>query len=123
VAVPLELTLSICVNERHIQTEVEKALYERFSNRVFSDGTKGVFHPDNFTFGQTVYLSPFYAAAQAVPGVNSVLATVFRRLNEPETNLAQIGEIQLHPLEIARVDNDPNYPERGRFHLIMQGGL
>ena len=56
-----------------------RRLLEVFSNRVLPDGRRGVFHPDNFTFGQTVYLSPLYAAAQAVAGVDSVVITKFQR--------------------------------------------
>jgi hypothetical protein len=28
----------------------------------------------------------------------------------------------LHRLEIARLDNDPNFPENGVLRLIMEGG-
>ena len=38
-----------------------------------------MFHPDNFTFGQTVYAKSAFAAAQAVDGVASVEITVFQR--------------------------------------------
>ena len=40
--------------------------------RDLPDGRRGLFHPDNFTFGQPVYLSRLYAAAHAVDGVDSV---------------------------------------------------
>ena len=49
------------------------------SNRTLPDGRRGVFHPDNFTFGQPVYLSAVYAAAARVAGVDSVLITTFQR--------------------------------------------
>ena len=39
------------------------ALLDVFSARDLPDGRRGVFHPDNFTFGQPVYLSRLYAAA------------------------------------------------------------
>jgi hypothetical protein len=48
------------------------------------DGRRGVFHPDNFTFGQPVYLSQIYAAAQAIDGVASVDVTQFERQGRPE---------------------------------------
>ena len=83
---------------------------------------RGVFHPDNFTFGQTVYLSPLYAAAQAVPGVESVRITTFQRQGTPDPKPLADGKIELHRLEIARLDHDPNFPERGVFRLTLGGG-
>ena len=35
---------------------------------------------------------------------------------------AQRGEIPLGPLQIARMDNDPSYPNHGRLTLVMKGG-
>ena len=32
------------------------------------------------------------------------------------------GVLALGPLEIARCDNDPNFPENGRIKLSMRGG-
>ena len=66
-------------------------------------GQKGLFSPDNFTFGQTVYLSPIYAAARKVAGVQSVTATVFQPqgISNRHIYLAK-GEIPLGPFQIAR---------------------
>ena len=57
-----------------------------------------------------------------MPGVASVQITKFQRQgnDDPET-LAQ-GKLELGRLEIARLDNDANYPERGVLTLIMKGG-
>ncbi|MEA2174927.1 MAG: hypothetical protein QOD00_2519, partial [Blastocatellia bacterium] len=32
------------------------------------------------------------------------------------------GLLALGPLEVARLDNDPNFPERGKLNLKMRGG-
>ena len=59
-----------------------------------------------------------------------VVATRFGRLgdDEPdsggaitEQNLGQ-GEIPIGPLEIARLDDDPDFPENGLLRLRMEGG-
>ena len=81
-----------------------------------------MFHPDNFTFGQPVYLSRLYAAAQAVPGVDSVLITTFQRQGAAGQKALDEGKLSLGRLEIARLDNDPNFPERGVFRLQLGGG-
>jgi hypothetical protein len=121
--VPLELAVTVCVRPGYVRSTVEQALLEALGSRDLPDGRRGFFHPDNFTFAQPVYLSPIVAAAMAVPGVDWVDVTAFHRWREaPGTTLAD-GRIGLGRLEIARLDNDPNRPERGRIELDMRGGL
>jgi hypothetical protein len=82
----------------------------------------GFFHPDNLTFGQGVLLSRLVAAAQAVPGVESVRVTRLERLGEGPNGEIETGLLPLGPLEIARLDNDPSMPVNGRLELAMRGG-
>jgi hypothetical protein len=77
-----------------------------------------------------LYLSALYAAVSAVEGVDSVNASRFRRQDEydpdpsrPATtfNLDR-GYVKIEPLEILRLNNDPNFPEHGTLRLNMLGG-
>jgi hypothetical protein len=120
--VPLEIAMFVCVKPDYFRSHVREALLEVFSNDTLPDGKKGVFHPDFFTFGQTVHLSPIYAAAQAVAGVASVQITTFRRQDRPETSGLANGFLAMNRLEIARLDNDPNFAEHGIFKLTLGGG-
>jgi hypothetical protein len=120
--VPLELALHVCVKPGHFRSDVRRALEELFSSRVLRDGRRGLFHPDHFSFGQTVYLSRIYAAAHAVPGVLSAQVTAFRRQGDTDGLALADGRITLGALEIARLDNDPNHPERGVLDLELHGG-
>ena len=120
--VPLELEMFVCVKPDYFRSDVEAALLEIFSSGTLADGSKGLFQPDFFTFGQTVYLSPLYAAAQAVAGVASVEITVFQRQGLPETSGLTNGFLAMNRLEIARLENDPNFAERGIFTLKLGGG-
>jgi hypothetical protein len=120
--VPLEIAMFVCVKPDYFRSNVREALLDVFSNRTLPDGTKGLFQPDFFTFGQTVYLSALYAAAQAVEGVASVNITAFQRQGLPETSGLTNGFLTMHRLEIARLDNDPNFQERGIFKLDLGGG-
>jgi hypothetical protein len=120
--VSLDVQMEVCVKPDYFRSEVRAALLEVFSNRMLPDGSLGVFHPDNFSFGETVYLSRLYAAAQAVDGVESVDVKVFGRLGVTDPKPLAAGELLLNRLEIARLDNDPNFPERGVFRLEMRGG-
>jgi hypothetical protein len=120
--VPLEIEMFVCVKPDYFRSDVEAALLDIFSNRTLADGRKGLFQPDFFTFGQTVYLSPLYAAAQAVAGVASVEITVFQRQGLPATSGLTTGFLIMNRLEIARLENDPNFAERGIFTLKLGGG-
>lgn len=121
--IPLQIEMLVCVKPDYFRSDVKQHLLEVFSNGMTRDGQRGVFHPDNFSFGQTVYLSPLYAAAMKVPGVQSVQIVNFQRQNEI-TDPAPLddGKLELDRLEISRLDNDPNFPERGVFKLQMGGG-
>ena len=69
-----------------------------------------------------MYLSPLYAAAQAVEGVASVQITTFQRQGSRRSDSRwRDGRLTLGRLEIARLDNDPNFPERGVFRLQLGG--
>lgn len=122
--VSLEINMTVCVLPDYFRSNVKAALLSVFSNRVLPDGRLGVFHPDNFTFGQPVYLSRLYAAAMAVTGVSSVQITLFQRQDRPDPQKLALaaGKLELGRLEIARLDNDPNFPEHGVFRLTMTGG-
>lgn len=120
--VSLEIELQVCVKPGYFGADVRQALLEVFSNGVRPDGRLGLFHPDRFSFGQTVYLSPLYQAALEVDGVASVQAITFRRQGKPDAGKAlKHGRILLHRLEIARLDNDPTFPERGTFRVTAGG--
>ena len=120
--VSLEIELHVCVKDDYFRSDVRQSLLQLFSNRVLADGSRGLFHPDNFTFGQTVYLSPLYAAAHQVPGVASAQVTTFQRQGTNDPSYLLNGELPLGRLEIARLDNDPNLPEHGVLRLVLDGG-
>jgi hypothetical protein len=120
--VPLEIVMRICVKPDYFRKDVEKALLWLFSSVTLPDGRRGNFHPDNFSFEDPVYLSRICAAAQDVDGVSLVEVLKFRRKDKPETDAIGTGMLKIGRLEIARLDNDFNFPDRGVFKLIMEGG-
>jgi hypothetical protein len=122
IPVSLELDLLVCVLATHFRSDVRTGLLQVLGNRVLPDGRRGLFHPDNLTFGQTVYLSSIYAAARKVAGVASVQATLFQRQGTPDPGPLADGYMQLGRLEIPRLDNDPNFPEHGVLRLGLFGG-
>ena len=123
IPVPLELALLICVEPDHFRSDVKQALLRVFSSQTLPDGRRGFFHPDNFTFGQPLYLSRIYQAALAVDGVESVEVQKFQRWGKtPQGELAD-EVLAVGPFEVVRLDNDPNFPENGKIEFVMAGGL
>jgi len=134
--VALEIAFPVCVAHGYFRSQVKEMLLDIFSNRDLPDGTRGFFHPDNFTFGQPVYLSQVVAAIMQVPGVLWVdtndtqflpeqpsKSNFFRRWGESSHGELSEGLIRMEHLEIARLDNDPSAMENGKIEFYMEGGL
>jgi predicted aconitase with swiveling domain len=124
--VALDIAMTVKVKPGYFRSAVKKALIDAFSKRLSPNKQKGFFHPDNFSFGQPVYLSKVLSTAIAVAGVESVYVTRFKRWVESEAQgrrALEIGQIAFDLLEIAQLDNDPSSPENGRIEFQMEGGL
>lgn len=120
--VPLEIELTVCVLPNYLRGHVKAELLAIFSNRVLQGGRRGLFHPDNLTFGDDIYLSKLVAAAQAVEGVETVSVRKLQRFGEGPRQEIEEGVLPLSPLEVARLDSDPSFPERGKIVLNVRGG-
>jgi hypothetical protein len=123
VRVPLLIQMKVCVAADYIAADVAQALLAVFNSDNAPDGSPGLFNPSRFDLGQPVYLSPLIAAAQRIDGVSSVRVCTFERQDQPGTAGLAAGVLVPQPLEFFVLDNDPNYPERGRFDLTVVGGL
>jgi hypothetical protein len=120
--VALQLGMDLCVAEDYFRSEVEQAVLQALSNRRNPDLSLGFFFPANLGFGQPVYLSRIYAAAQAVPGVDSASITILQRYGQPANGEIQNGVLPIGAWEIARLDNDPNFMENGVVQINAMGG-
>jgi predicted phage baseplate assembly protein len=118
----LDITLHICVRPDYFQNEVLRAVRAELGSGVLPDGRLAVFHPDNFSFGDAVYLSRIVAAAQAVEGVEAVSVQRFQRMAAPDAASLERGVIPIGRLEIAQLANNPNFRERGRLTIEAGGG-
>jgi predicted phage baseplate assembly protein len=120
--VPLEIDISICVLPGHFRGDVLQAVTWALSDEVNPDGSKGLFHPDNFSFGDALYLSRLYQALEAVEGVDSAEVTRFRLFGEEDNGELEAGVIPIGAWQIVRLDNDPNFQENGVLRLTAGGG-
>ena len=120
--VSLDIELDICVKPHYLRGHVEAALLDVFSSRALPGGGLGFFHPDALTFGEGVSVSRLIAAAQRVEGVQSAVVKKLQRQFESPNREIENGLLPLGPGEIARLDNDPSFPEHGLLKLNMGGG-
>lgn len=120
--VPLEIVLEVCAMPDHLVSHVKRAVLDVLSSRRLPTGERGFFHPDEWTFGQPLYLSQVYRAVMQVDGVSWVNARRFQRLGKVPNGELDNGVLRVAGLEIVRLDNDPNFQEMGRLELQMRGG-
>ncbi|MEG9436344.1 putative baseplate assembly protein [Edaphobacter sp. HDX4] len=120
--VPLLIEMTVCVRPGYLKAHVKAALIEVLGSTSLPDGRRGFFHPDNLTFGVSIYLSHLIAIAQAVTGVMSIRVDKLERLYQGPNGELQNGVLPIGPLEIARLDRNPNFPESGVLKLNMGGG-
>ena len=116
-AVPLDVELSVCVDDGFTRGHVVAAL-----RAALGTGPGGFFNPDALTFGDPVRVSRLVARAAAVPGVVSVRVTRLRRLFGPDDDALATGLLRIGPLEIAQCDNAADRPENGRLSIVPGGG-
>jgi hypothetical protein len=120
--VSLDIIIKVCVTSGYFRSDVKKVLTDSFSSSILLDGSRGFFHPDNFSFGQPVFISKIYKLAMDVDGVDSVNISRFQRWGKSDNGELAAGAIKIKSFEIIRLDNDPNFPENGIITFIMEGG-
>ena len=120
--VPIAIEMTVCVQLHFLRGHVEAALLDVFQSGLRRNGEPGFFHPDNLSFGDSIYLSGLVAAAQAVEGVESVQVTKLERLFVGPNREIERGVLLIGPLEVARLDADPINPENGTLKFDLRGG-
>ncbi len=120
--VALDVALHVCARPGHFRAPLLRAVRQRLSAQRLGDGTLGLFHPDNFSFGEPVYLSRIVAAVQAIEGVEAVRVQRFRRLVGGSPSTLDNGVIPVGRLEIAQLEQNPSFPEGGVLQIQIGGG-
>ncbi|MGY1690599.1 putative baseplate assembly protein [Geodermatophilus sp. SYSU D01105] len=115
----IELVVQVRALPGHQPGAVRSAVQDRLSNRTLPDGTRGLFHPDAFTFGQPVPISVVLGAVHRVPGVAA--ATVTRlRFHGVGGDLPDGDVLRVAPDEVVRLDNDPDHPDHGSLTVELE---
>jgi len=125
--VALDIAIHVCVDSNYFRKQVRERLLEVFGNYEFDNSLKikqkGFFHPDNLTFGKSIFLSQLYETAMKIEGVSSVKFDHFKRFGESENKELETGILKVSPFEIPRLDNDPNFQDNGVIKFTLEGGL
>ncbi len=117
--VALEIALRVEVLPGHFPNQVRGRLMEVLGPGVDRHGQLGLFHPDRLSFGQTIDLNTIVSRALQVEGVKYVSREVFRRYGEDGRDTLRLGKIEVGPLDIPCVRNDPEAPSQGSLTITL----
>jgi hypothetical protein len=118
--VPLEIEVSLCAEPEIWAEDIRFVLEQEFSDGWTPDGRMGFFHPDLWTFGQTLYASQIIGRAMQVKGVEHIISISMKRWNSPSAASASITNVNYN--EIIEVLSDPDHFERGFIRFEIKGG-
>jgi hypothetical protein len=114
----IDLIITVCVQPFAYPGDVEARVLTAL---VGNNKTIGFFSADNFTFGDPLRRSQLEAVIQRVPGVRATGEIQIRRRGYFDWQVLT-GPYEVGQREVLRLENDPDYPERGTLELIMEGG-
>jgi hypothetical protein len=121
--VPVIVNASLCICSDYWPEDVRAVLAQEFSDGYTPDGRRGFFHPDEWTFGQTLHASEIEGRLQAVAGVDHVIAIDMRRFGRPPSlTVPPPASLEVGVDEIIEVESDPDHLERGSIVFDLRGG-
>jgi len=118
--VPLRIVVAVCADPEVWLDDVSAVLEQEFSDGYTPDGRPGFFHPDAWTFGQTLHASQILGRLEHVPGIAYARSV---RLGRWDARTPGVRDrIEVGPSEIVRVRNDPDHMELGSIAFSLAGG-
>ncbi len=133
--VPLDIELRLCAHPDYWPTDLDLVLQAEFSDGYTPDGRPGFFHPDQWSFGQPLYVSQITGRALSVTGIERLLQVNIHRFNpNPGPTLVTVTirpedlpathkeKVEVDQFEIIQVENDPSRLETGRIEFNIVGG-
>lgn len=110
---PLRLAVIVWVHASIDEQDAVRRVTRLLGSATTHDGEPALFHRSRFGFGQPVWASPIVAAIRALPGIVDVELSTFGFLDEVRVPVSPPEVLAVAGLEIARLDNDVDHPERG----------
>ncbi|HET8756041.1 MAG TPA: baseplate J/gp47 family protein [Solirubrobacteraceae bacterium] len=118
--VPLRVVLAVCAEPDVWLDDVRAVLEQEYSDGYTPDGRPGFFHPDAWTFGQTLHASQILGRLEHVPGIAFARSVRLGRWNAPTPGSRD--RVTVAANEIIRVHNDPDHMELGSIVFDLAGG-
>lgn len=120
--VPLDVRVTVCLAPEFWREDLRFILDQEFGTRYTSDGRRGFFHPDEWTFGQSLHRSQIEGRLQQVAGVEHVVSITMKRFNAPTPGLPGAEQLEMSFDEVVLLANDPDHLERGLIRFDLRGG-
>jgi predicted phage baseplate assembly protein len=120
--VPLALRIVVCADEAYWREDLRFVLEQEFSDGYTSDGRRGFFHPDEWTFGQALHRSAIAGRVHRVAGIKHVISIGMKRFHSPFPGMPTPEVLEMGFDEVVLVANDPDHLERGLVRIEVQGG-
>jgi predicted phage baseplate assembly protein len=120
--VPLDVRIVVCLAPEFWREDLRFILDQEFGTSYTSDGRRGFFHPDNWTFGQALHRSQIEGRLQQVAGVEHVVSITMKRFNAPTPGIPGTEELEMAFDEVVLLANDPDHLERGLIRFELRGG-
>jgi hypothetical protein len=109
--VPLIIKFAFEIKPGFTPQAVSAALKETLGKDDLPGDRRGYFHPDQWSFGDQVYLSHFYKTVLSVPGVAALDVSEFRRQDASGKGARTQGVIEIRAHEI--VSHNISYQQNG----------
>ena len=120
--VPLEIHVFVCAGEAYWREDIRFVLEQEFSDGWTSDGRRGFFHPDEWSFGQDLHRSAIEGRIHRVTGVEHVVRITMKRFSAPQPGVPGAEVLEIGFDEVVLLANDPDHLERGLIRFEVQGG-
>jgi hypothetical protein len=120
--VPLELHVAVRADDAYWCEDIRFVLEQEFSDGYTSDGRRGFFHPDAWTFGQALHRSVIEGRILLVAGVKHVLSITMKRFDAPTLGGSGAEVLEMGFDEVVLCANDPDHLERGLIRFEVVGG-
>jgi hypothetical protein len=120
--VPLEIHVIVCAGEAYWREDLRFVLEQEFSDGWTSDGRRGFFHPDEWTFGQALHRSAIEGRIHRIAGIEHVVSITMKRFSSPMPGIPGAEVLEIGFDEVVLLANEPDHLERGLIRFEVQGG-
>ncbi|MBN8509517.1 MAG: baseplate J/gp47 family protein, partial [Burkholderiales bacterium] len=120
--VPLDIRIVVCALAEVWREDLRFVLEQEFSDDWTSDGRRGFFHPDEWSFGQALHRSRIEGRLHQVAGIEHVVSIVMKRFDAPTPGVPDAEVLEMGFDEVLLLANDPDHLQRGLIRFDIRGG-